>query len=116
MKYLLISCLTVILCSYAVFSQPPPPPPLGVFDFIELETDLTVLPNPMTDKSIIVFSNPNDKNHSLSVFNIEGKIVYSKQNIITNSILLDRNDFVAGVYFIVISWSNNKLSTKLIVQ
>jgi len=66
----------------------------------EEQGSLLIYPNPMSDYSLIQFSNPSRERYTLSVRELSGKLVFSKDDIYTNHIKLERNDFNPGLYLI----------------
>jgi len=58
-----------------------------------------IYPNPITDYSSIVFDNPGNNSYTLTVYNSRGQLIMTLQDIITNRIHLQLNDFSKGIYF-----------------
>ena len=79
-------------------------------DFFEIKSQIIVYPNPAKstvtiDTKIILFS--------VSIVNIDGRIVYENKDKLSNSQQIDISNLASGVYFINI---NNTITKKLIIE
>lgn len=82
----------------------------------ELEiSDVIVKPNPMDERSIIEFSNPQDKLISMNIYNETGQLIQHK-NTRDNFITIEKRDFNSGVYFVELIQDNKRATRKLIVR
>lgn len=57
-------------------------------------------PNPFTDKTIILFANPNHCNYTLYLWNLTGKVCRIVNDITTREYLLEKGDLHSGLYII----------------
>lgn len=89
---------------------------VGIIEHIKNMVDVKVYPNPAKHKCTIEFKDEIKKEYTLSVYDIEGRILLNRtiNNKLTN---LDIDQFVKGTYFIKIE-SANKLvySQKLLID
>lgn len=61
--------------------------------------NFTFYPNPFSQTATLVFENPQNSNHYLSIFNSIGQLVMSIENIKGNQVLIDRKGLQRGLYF-----------------
>jgi hypothetical protein len=57
-------------------------------------------PNPLRDYTSIEFENSRHINHSLTIYDAQGKIVRSIQNITSGTVRVERKNLTTGLYFI----------------
>ena len=65
----------------------------------EKEMDYLLVPNPFRNSTILTFSNPNQSNYNLMIYDATGKMVKSINNIKTNEIEIERGNLSKGIYF-----------------
>ena len=76
---------------------------------------IALYPNPMVDKALIKFANPNGDLVSINVITQEGRLV--KHDKITNDQYeLNKADYYQGIYFVQIIIGDRKSTQKLIVN
>ncbi|MBI9036141.1 MAG: T9SS type A sorting domain-containing protein, partial [Bacteroidales bacterium] len=63
---------------------------------------LIIYPNPMKEKSMIEFDNPNFYSYNVSVYDANGRLLIRKKNINSNRFELMRGDLSSGQYIIEI--------------
>lgn len=82
-------------------------------------THVVVYPNPLTDKTTFLISNPEEKesSYSLTVFDLTGKTVMNKSGKTVDQIELKRENLKTGIYFFSLEL-NGVIATrgKLIVK
>jgi len=61
---------------------------------------MNVYPNPLIDYTSIEFENPLQVNHTLTIYNTQGKMVRSIHNITSDKVRIERKNLTAGLYFI----------------
>jgi len=61
---------------------------------------MNIYPNPLTDFASIEFENPLQMNHTLTMYDIQGKMVRSIHNISSDKVRIERLNLTAGLYFI----------------
>lgn len=84
-------------------------------EFILLNDEgFSLQPNPMTEKSWLVFDNPRSEEFTLRIYDMRGKMVYSITTD-TDRFLIYREGLGSGQYFFTLEGSDRKMSGKLIV-
>lgn len=68
--------------------------------------NLSVYPNPFSDKTMITFENPNKSKYTFIVRNELGQLIYKIENITNNKIDLNKGFLGSGIYFIEVSGEN----------
>jgi hypothetical protein len=82
-----------------------------------LQDNYTIYPNPITNKAILKFSNINSDVYTLSIFNISGKKVQTKNNINSQEVIIEKNNLSSGLfYFKLFNNNHTKLVGKFIVE
>ena len=74
-----------------------------------------LFPNPMVDKALIKFANPNNDIVSINVITQDGRLV-KHDRIKTNQYELSKGDFHQGVYFVQLLIGDRKSTQKLIIN
>ena len=87
---------------------------VGITDF-ENESGITIYPNPIKDRITIELDKITE-NTQISITNAQGKVVYSNQNINTNRISVDGQEWSKGIYFLNVSDNNNNLRVIKVVK
>ena len=72
------------------------------------EEKLSIYPNPFSNQALIK-SEKYLNGAQLHIFNSLGEEVFRKENIIGNSILIERNEMANGFYFVTLSQNNQTL-------
>jgi len=84
-----------------------------------LNNSMQVSPNPATDLTFVTLDNETAQNVSLTVYDMSGKIVASKNyGEISNNVKLPINtiNFETGIYVISLTVGNNQTTQKLVVK
>ncbi len=85
-----------------------------VEDILEL-VDISIVPNPVKESSIITINNTNGKNYNLSLTNLNGQ-VFSQSNYTGDTkIEISVKDYPAGIYFISIESAGSVNYEKMVV-
>jgi hypothetical protein len=85
----------------------------GINDIKSLKFIIT--PNPMNETAIIELNNYNEI--ELSIFNIQGQLVGQKNYFNNQSIIINRDKFNSGIYFVKIRTDDNSIGIrKLIIK
>jgi hypothetical protein len=71
----------------------------GIIDPLDL-IQIKMYPNPLRDYTSIEFENSIHKNHTLTIYNTQGRIVRSIPNITSGTVRVERKNLVTGLYFI----------------
>ena len=84
----------------------------SIFSSIERTTDFSIYPNP--SKGTINFSTKHIGNSSIKIYNRIGELVYTNDNLNTNS-PLELNESL-GIYVLVLETNNSTSAIKFILQ
>ncbi|HHM21625.1 MAG TPA: T9SS type A sorting domain-containing protein [Bacteroidetes bacterium] len=83
----------------------------------ELENSLVAIPNPFTDKTTVVFSNPDNDTFEVSLLDVTGKTIRTFARINGTNFEIDGSDLSRGMYFLNFRNMDGKLATlKLVVK
>ena len=80
----------------------------------ELNNSISIYPNPSTGEFNISINNPSISNANLEVFDVYGRLVYSK-NVSSKMNSINLSEFSSGVYTVKIS-ANSQVSIKRIIK
>lgn len=81
------------------------------------EKDVKVYPNPFTDYTHLKFENTDNEKCVLTIFNCQGQIVRTINNITEGKIIIERKDLAGGLYFFRLQSDKQKVFVgKLIVE
>lgn len=73
-----------------------------------IETDLVIYPNPITDKSIIDIPYYEGEYYVMEIYNETGHCEKKEYSLNKNRIVIRKNDFRTGLYFIRVLYPNKK--------
>ncbi|MES2762305.1 MAG: T9SS type A sorting domain-containing protein [Bacteroidota bacterium] len=98
---------------------PEMPSNMGVFTTITDEpgmpvTSIKIYPNP--NKGSFVVMSVEEKLNEVSVYDVTGKLVYSKQNIQEKDLSIDISTIASGFYYVKILCNGNSYSQKIIKE
>ncbi len=68
-----------------------------------------LFPNPMSNYSILEFNNSTSENHTLKIYDIQGRIVRTITNIKSNQVIIKKDNLINGLYFFQL-YTNKKIS------
>lgn len=94
-------------------------PSNGVVEVSESISDLTVVPNPISSSSKVIFNSSVEGTYTLKMVSLLGSVVASKEVEIVrgeNTIEQDRNGLSAGVYLMSLSNGQSSVTRKVIVE
>jgi len=74
---------------------------------------LQVYPNPSSD---IINISGLENIDVINIMDLEGKIIYSQQNIISNTISINCNDWAKGIYFLNAVFDEKTVTNKIVLQ
>lgn len=77
---------------------------------------LILFPNPANEEISIIIENLETQFFSIKLFDISGKLVFSKENISGNTYQIERNNLKSGIYIISIQFETTLLNEKLIFE
>ncbi|MCD4744929.1 MAG: lamin tail domain-containing protein, partial [Bacteroidales bacterium] len=87
--------------------------------FIKYKTEINIFPNPNNGKFFIKIDFVESSEFEITVYNILGKKVFEKQNIMTgtqNKNMIDTGKLPEGVYFVHLKTKFNTYSEKIIIK
>jgi hypothetical protein len=86
----------------------------GTDDYASNKSQIAIFPNPFSAQTILQRDNAFN-NASLTICNLEGKIVKRLENISGNTIVFQRENLPSGVYFLRLTENNKVLSVHKLV-
>jgi len=81
---------------------------------VDLESKVSVYPNPFTDKLTIEVNNVEMK--SIEIVNIEGTVIYGQNNGFDGPVEIDASAWAQGIFFLRIMTTDNKLVMRKFVK
>lgn len=81
---------------------------------LEIES-VALYPNPMVEKAMIKFSNPNNDLVSINILAQDGRLI-KHDRITSNKYELNKGDFHHGIYYVQLLMGNRKSTQKLIIN
>ncbi len=79
----------------------------------EIETTYQVMPNPFTNKLVLKgIANAKEVN----IYSVTGTLIYTNNNILSNELTINTNDFKQGVYFVKITNQQGKTSFEKVIK
>jgi concanavalin A-like lectin/glucanase superfamily protein/type IX secretion system substrate protein len=78
--------------------------------------NVSIFPNPTNGLITINFNDGLNQETNYTVTSIEGKVITTQTNIVTNNVIIDLSNESKGVYFLKINSENNNAVYKLIKQ
>jgi len=74
-------------------------------------------PNPITDYAKLCFNNSKHINHTLLIYDIRGRLVHQTTNIITDQVIINKNNLISGLYlFQLLTDEGLQATGKLIIE
>ncbi len=71
----------------------------------------------MSDYSILEFKNPKKENHTLKLYDVQGRIERTITNIKSNQVIINKDNLINGLYFFQLSTDKRtSITGKLIVE
>jgi len=58
-----------------------------------------IYPNPFYDRTVMEFSNPKQENHTLTLYDLQGRLVRTITEITTGQIIIEKDNLISGLYF-----------------
>ena len=79
--------------------------------------EVTIAPNPATDRINVTYSNKNATQHTITVTSLTGQIIKQFPNFTGDNIIIQTSDLSAGMYFLSFTNQKGEVGTKrFIVQ
>lgn len=88
----------------------------GLSESIELLQLVEVFPNPVSNIVTLLFENINNSSVELIVFNLQGQVFAEMENVKTNSIQLNMENYQRGMYFYTIKNNNQTIAKGKIIK
>ncbi len=80
-------------------------------------TDISIVPNPATEKATVLFTNLNNVDHNVVVTSLTGQVVDQFYSVNGNNLEINTSAYSAGMYFITFTNEKGEQGTeKLIVR
>ena len=76
--------------------------------------NLNIYPNPFSNETSVVFSNPESSNIDLKLIDFRGRVVREYCQIRDNRIVIERENLERGLYYIQVEL-NNQIQRKTVV-
>jgi len=87
---------------------------------LDIQTDYNIFPNPTSDYLSITFLDDNYANSIISIYNLQGKaiqtFVVSNSKLHENTLVIDVNNLVSGLYYIRIEKDGMTQTHKLLIK
>jgi hypothetical protein len=93
----------------------PTPPPSGIKQ-ANASKDISVYPNPAADFINIESGNAGGMLQQVTLFNMQGKKVFDKANIGSESYTISTKAFAKGLYFLTVNTSQGTFSKKISIE
>lgn len=77
---------------------------------------LSLYPNPTTDATTITFENIENEPFTIKLFDLTGKLILNKDNLVGNQYLIQLGELDEGIYHIELITPSNSYSSKLVVK
>lgn len=77
---------------------------------------LRIVPNPMKKYTKLHFDNPHANQATFSFYDCTGRLILNRDGIFANSVSLERNSLVPGIYIARIVIDGKNLSGKVVIQ
>lgn len=95
--------------------------PICALTGIEVSTktssSISIFPNPFSQSATLKFENPDNEKHSLTLIDIEGRVVAIIPGITTNRITIEKNELTSGFYYYQLQTDRKILATgKFVVE
>ena len=91
---------------------------IGVVTFVEQgkgKTGVRMIPNPFSTQTKLYFPNPEKLVYSLSIRDLNGKLLRQKESISGSEITIERSNLAPGIYFFQLSGKQN-FSGRMVIQ
>lgn len=89
--------------------------PVGVNEAIQLDKSFSVFPNPSDGQFNLVLSDKSLIGEWLQIFNTKGQLV-KEQNIVGLQNQIDLEGYPKGMYYMMVTSSNSRISKKLVIH
>lgn len=88
--------------------------PDAVPEFFSYNPAIRIIPNPFTDRAVVLFNNNPSEEYSFTIADITGKVVCTQTGISGNRFEIIKGDLPAGMYVIEVR-GNTICKTRLMV-
>jgi hypothetical protein len=77
--------------------------------------NISIYPNPATDKITLELNNSNNKTMAINIFDVAGKTVKA-YNTNAEKLVIDRDGLESGLYFVSIAVEGKRVTRKLVIK
>ena len=88
----------------------------GIFTPAAVQNSLTIYPNPATSELTVVLPFENNSKVNVSIVDVTGREVYSKQNISVETETINVSNLSKGIYLVIAKQGDMKLTQKLFIS
>lgn len=88
----------------------------GVEDISVSSSIVEVYPNPTTQFASILFENTTQEKYHLRLYNAQGSVVLTVQNIVGSQVELDLKNLAVGLYFFELQSGKNRATGRILKQ
>jgi hypothetical protein len=78
--------------------------------------DIILFPNPAKDDATLLFTNPDNEQFNVTVYDITGRNVFSAANVTGTRFEIPATKFERGVYVVELAFKDRRNSMRLVVQ
>lgn len=84
----------------------------------EVISSIDIYPNPASSNVSLAYNFQEGGNANISIVNMMGQVVYTNvsENLGSDEININTNDFTNGIYFVTISQNGEKVTSKLVIN
>ena len=76
---------------------------VGINNYMSKYLTLKIYPNPANQNATLEFDNSGQENHTLTLYDTQGRLVKTLTNITADQITIDTDDLTSGLYFFQLS-------------
>jgi Secretion system C-terminal sorting domain len=84
---------------------------VGQNDLIKESKKYILYPNPFSSNTILEFENSKSENHTLVLFDSQGRLVRTITNIVTDKVVIERQTLSDGLYFFQLCTDREVIAT-----
>ena len=77
---------------------------------------MAIYPNPFSDRTDVVFDNPDGKAFEMRVLDLTGKLIRLKTDIKTDRVTFSRDGISTGIYFMELRSADKVFLGKLMIE
>ncbi len=89
---------------------------VGIVKPEEQSKEFNIYPNPFDKTAKLSFSNPDNEEYTLMIYDMFGRLVMKKENINSESLIIKKEGLKTGIYLIKVGSINNTFTGQLVVN